>query len=1054
MGLRKGTLASDPSVLEPRVSQLESQMTTVSDASKISQLLTHGLSVINGTYDGPADVEVQGRTLVSMGSSILQNGKQFLLADKKTKIRTLGSKTAQTQGVAKFVQNIPTTDTAKFVGKVQGSTVENPHISKATTNPALQSPSGTWITTDDSTPNYNNISTLDGGLRTVTANTSTSIPQHLFSFDIISEIERQIGRIPKDTLAGKLQWCKDNIAGLTFNWYGYGSGPNGNKATISGWLSGVNWYTGQNHMSGTVTKLTFQINPATNYIDSNGFSHFLAYADASDGVTASTINTDYVELVITLNASAQLDNRPILARVANFEGKVSGSTVEVPHVAKWFNAGLSTLALPSNANWAELVSADGYNGLPRLTKQDGVVVTAGNRVGSGDIAQQLFQFDIVQEIERQLGRIPKATLADKIQWAKDNIASLLCNWYGFGTGPNGNKASLVEWQLSGNSWSGASTNTTSSVSSISRLISTYLADRIDSNGFVHFLAYADPSDGVTASTINTDYVELIIELKPAAILHDPVVPLYQIDDTTEYGNILTTWAETEVLSRYPKVQGVQHLQNIYAIAEGENLIPPFTDPAWNIGSGKVIDDYTLEGTLPNSTAVQFGSITIPCLPNTQYTFSTPALTSQYYDINVYDATGATVQNNYGVRGTKTVTTPSNGAKIFIGPAANTTPGTYQFSQPMLTLGSTAKPFTPRNPSYLFATTKLGQIGTVKDVLYKNDGQWYVRKSVEKDVVLDGSLGWNFESDTTGYKIVNANLNVSININDANYLRFDGKRLKFTSSTGSITSGDYGYLNTTGTAKISIYDTDSGFGETYTPLGAEIQAYFYGWQAKTVDGTGKPTVWRSLGDGTDAPTQTLAYVSTTKAPNFTPYKLSYVLATPVVQTATVEGDIALNGLTQVEVGSGVIVREKVTPVIYSGVYRINSFIGSTNGIGILKYEADKIYNIYKNGVIDTKWALSPDGVTHNVNNNGRVSAYINQSDFDTTAEYTVSYLVYTGDLTRNRFTNNAIEFTTKYDSSLKSVVDNLVEKQSDLFTLGSVNVQAIAELYKRVKSLGG
>jgi hypothetical protein len=35
-------------------------------------------------------------------------------------------------------------------------------------------------------------------------------------------------------------------------------------------------------------------------IDANGFIHCLAYADASNGTTASTINTDYVELNVTL----------------------------------------------------------------------------------------------------------------------------------------------------------------------------------------------------------------------------------------------------------------------------------------------------------------------------------------------------------------------------------------------------------------------------------------------------------------------------------------------------------------------------------------------------------------------------------------------------------------------------------------------------------------------------------------------------------------------------------------------------------------------------------
>src|SRR5690606_41931574 len=36
------------------------------------------------------------------------------------------------------------------------------------------------------------------------------------------------------------------------------------------------------------------------------------------------------------------------------------------------------------------------------------------------------------------------------------------------------------------------------------------------DGFVHFVAYTEPSDGTVPSTIRTDYIELEIELKPTA----------------------------------------------------------------------------------------------------------------------------------------------------------------------------------------------------------------------------------------------------------------------------------------------------------------------------------------------------------------------------------------------------------------------------------------------------------------------------------------------------------------------------------------------------------
>ncbi len=41
-----------------------------------------------------------------------------------------------------------------------------------------------------------------------------------------------------------------------------------------------------------------------------GFTHFLAYADASDGTTASVINTDYVELNVELSTDLWSSAKP------------------------------------------------------------------------------------------------------------------------------------------------------------------------------------------------------------------------------------------------------------------------------------------------------------------------------------------------------------------------------------------------------------------------------------------------------------------------------------------------------------------------------------------------------------------------------------------------------------------------------------------------------------------------------------------------------------------------------------------------------------------------
>ncbi len=64
------------------------------------------------------------------------------------------------------------------------------------------------------------------------------------------------------------------------------------------------------------------------------------------------------------------------------------------------------------------------------------------------------------------------------------------------------------WLTTGSSFAYNVSNTPSKITSLNTVIDA----RIDSNGFTHFLAYAEASDGTTASVINTDYVELNVEL--------------------------------------------------------------------------------------------------------------------------------------------------------------------------------------------------------------------------------------------------------------------------------------------------------------------------------------------------------------------------------------------------------------------------------------------------------------------------------------------------------------------------------------------------------------
>ncbi|KZM54898.1 hypothetical protein A3Q35_13140 [Aeribacillus pallidus] len=660
--------------------------------------------------------------------------------------------------------------------------------------------------------------------------------------------------------------------------------------------------------------------------------------------------------------------KPILIRVENFDGKVSGSTVENPHVAKVVAS--PTLQPPSN------FVIESYGTLDRL---DGVSALASNST-NGNMIQRLFSFNLIEAVERTLGKIPASDTAGKVAWLKNNVAKIICNAWLYGQSPSGYKANLSLWRTDTTSWISPvyTTNSTPTKISIgtvnvSGTPSTAMNLTIDSNGFIHFLAYAEPSDGVTASTIYTDFVELEIELLQNAQLWNPRFTLYEVD-ATEYANILTVWDENEVMRRYPMVEGVQHVQNPYVIVEGENLLPPFTE-GWTLNQSAIIRGaYELEVNAADTTP--FNSYQAPALPNTIYTASIGSISANgRFAIREVKKDGSKVfkTNITSTNLSYTFTTASDTIKIEVDCTVQT-PGIISYKNPMLTVGNQAKPFVPRNPSMLFAEVKLGAIGDKKDILWKDGQDWKVTKWVEK-IDLDGKLAWSFSLDATGYKQVRYAMSGFVDHSQV-ITKYDGKILSKYTSPSVV---DMGYLYN-GYLTMTISDTDSGWGENYTPTADEIKAYFNGWQAKTVDGNGKPTAWRSLVDGTDAPTQTLAYVKDNIAPGFTPYKLSYVRSTPVTEIVTdrVEGDLVINGQTQVEVGSGFTYTEVDGKRTYT------------------KLTGNQRYNV----------------------------------------------------------TANILSIIANYDASLKSVVDSVVAKQSDIAANQSALIRSVAELYKRVKALGG
>jgi hypothetical protein len=540
---------------------------------------------------------------------------------------------------------------------------------------------------------------------------------------------------------------------------------------------------------------------------------------------------------------------------------------------------------------------------------------------------------------------------------------------------------------------------------------------------------------------------------------------------TQY-NEIDILTSDEVAEKYGYVDSVKHIQNPVVVSYGKNHV----EPLYNLKSKfstplNVIEAYKAE---VNKTATGWvhDYEVLKAVASQQYTYSVDVTISgfggtgvgAYVFLNYLDKDGNSVGNHTSTKTTvtttlsTTITTPANCAEIEFGLVVNTdSTGTFTFTNPQLELGSVATTFEKQNKTYLYGAydsnenpISLGSNldGSVADKLY-NDNGWKVLKRWEKDKVMDGGLAWEFLYDDTGIKTVRA---MSVfsgdeNLQASNVAKYDGKILNKSTAMSIVRiTEDTFYTATSATYfALSITDTDSGWTEAMTPTANMIKGYFNGWK---YTGDGTTHSWVSIVDGSASPTQTEAYVSANIASGFTPYELSYQLSDSVVESVTLEGSLTLiEGLNQIEVSSGLINRELANPVLSSNG---NYYINATNtGLEASKLEnrTKKIIAVYKDVEKDSKWIIQTKADTSFSYGDERV--YIPEADFDTTAEYRVSYTV----LDRHLFTANALSAEGTYSTSEKARVDQLVDKVADNTTDISIHDMQIVNILARL-SAGG
>lgn len=531
------------------------------------------------------------------------------------------------------------------------------------------------------------------------------------------------------------------------------------------------------------------------------------------------------------------------------------------------------------------------------------------------------------------------------------------------------------------------------------------------------------------------------------------IRIYEISQA-EY-NALDSMTADQIAAKYPYVDDMKPIVNPYVIRYGKNLLPPFTEWygflggdarfSYPVGKYKFKMEPRQEGTEPFISNYRF---TVPIIPGETYTYS--CTHNGKIGVNLFTADMVRI-TDHGLPNIDkwltdqsiTFTAPLNAryANILIGNNDISTVG-CEFSNPMFNIGTEPLPFVPREDNMQVAVTRLASSvnGSVYDEIYQKEGRLY-KFGRFKTIDLDGSLYWELSQvEGAGFKRARIPSFVTLLGADGRgyqqVIKYNGKPLML---KGSVNGPDEFFLSYADPHfYITIPNADSGWGDSYRPSNDEIKAYFYGWKMYPVGDSSGVSLYNGEGakawakrrvdgtfyDGTDTlPRDTYSDFLI----NFGYYKLQYQLATPTLEEVSSEGQISLHeGINQVEVGAGMIVREKAKPVqdsmnpsVYINVdgNKYSNVKGSE-----LSFRTERILNIFDETFI------SKFSITHNTPNAyGNDFAIIPAGLFDNSKPYSVTYTA----LDKYLLTGPVTAIDCQYPSNMKTIVNDLVSCQVDV-----------------------
>lgn len=237
-----------------------------------------------------------------------QGIKQTTLQSRLTK--DFSERMTTADAVQMFSGPINTAKMMDLSGKTAGNTSNNPHSAYSdNTATSLKKPSAVW--NEMSQDNYNKLAGRDDSGVSTGATQNSVIPQQRDQFDILETVKQLAPNIftNMDT-ADAVKFVKDNFVSFSLSVRGKASSPNNKILKVATFLESADSYTTQIQETATdYSDFKIDINDS-NFIGSDGKLNVLVYSDSSNGVTAASIDIDYigVQLTVSLNPLSVLES--------------------------------------------------------------------------------------------------------------------------------------------------------------------------------------------------------------------------------------------------------------------------------------------------------------------------------------------------------------------------------------------------------------------------------------------------------------------------------------------------------------------------------------------------------------------------------------------------------------------------------------------------------------------------------------------------------------------------------------------------------------------------